>query len=192
MRRAAWLLGLLLLFAAAVEAAEDDVAVHRECGYCGMDRKAYGYSRMLVRYQDGAEVGVCSLRCAVVELDAHPERTVQALRVADRDTHALVEAEAATWVLGGRRKGVMTMRPKWAFAAPAGARTFVQGGGGGVSTWAVPTAAARLAGPALAAQAGSRHRRASASGCGARVRPDPDPGPAAPGATGQAEAPRYR
>jgi nitrous oxide reductase accessory protein NosL len=179
----AWLLGLLALGVAAVEAAEGDLAAHGACGYCGMDRKAYGYSRALVRYQDGAEIGVCSLHCAVVELSAHPERKVAALQVADRDTHALLDAEAATWVLGGRRRGVMTQRPKWAFATPAGAQAFVRAEGGAVVTWTEALAAAREDLAAEAAQAEARRRRASASGCGARVRPGP--GPSAPRATGQ-------
>lgn len=175
MRRAAWLLGLLLLGGAAVEAAEDDVAVHRECGFCGMDRKAYGYSRALVRYRDGAEVGVCSLHCAVVELEAHPGREVAALLVADRDTHALVEASGATWVLGGARRGVMTQRPKWAFATRQAAEAFVRAEGGALATWDEALAAARADLAEERARVEARRARAQASGCGARVRPEAGP-----------------
>ncbi len=46
--------------------AQDDIDAHRSCASCGMDRKAYGYSRMLIQYEDGAMVGTCSLHCAVV------------------------------------------------------------------------------------------------------------------------------
>jgi nitrous oxide reductase accessory protein NosL len=159
-----------------VEAAEDDVAVHRECGFCGMDRKAYGYSRALVRYADGAEVGVCSLHCAVIELDAHPDRTPKALLVADRDTHALVDAAAATWVIGGRRKGVMTQRPKWAFATREAAEAFVRADGGALATWDEALAAAKEDLAAERAQAEARRRRAGASGCGSKVRPEPPAG----------------
>jgi hypothetical protein len=172
----ALLLGLALVGAAAVEAAEDDVAVHRECGFCGMDRKAYGYSRALVRWGDGAEVGTCSLHCAVVELGGHPGRALGALLVADRDTHALVDAAAATWVIGGRRKGVMTQRPKWAFATREAAEAFVRAEGGEVVGWDAALAAAREDLAAERAQAEARRRRAGASGCGARVRPEPPPG----------------
>jgi nitrous oxide reductase accessory protein NosL len=175
-RRLALVLGLALLGAAAVEAAGDDVAVHRECGFCGMDRQAYGYSRALVRWADGAEVGTCSLHCAVVELDAHPGRALGALLVADRGTHALVDAAAATWVLGGRRKGVMTARPKWAFATRAGAVAFVEAEGGAVVGWDDALAAAREDLAAERAQAEARRRRANASGCGSKVRPEPPPG----------------
>jgi copper chaperone NosL len=180
-RRVALLLGLVLLGGAAVEAAEDDVAIHRECGYCGMDRKAYGYSRALVRYRDGAEVGTCSLHCAVIELDANPGREVAALLVADRDTHALVDAAAATWVLGGRRKGVMTQRPKWAFATRQAAEAFVEAEGGAVTGWEEALAAAREDLAAERAQTEARRRRAGASGCGARVKPEAAPAAVAPG-----------
>lgn len=169
MRRVALLLGLLLLGGAAVQAAEDDVATHRECSYCGMDRKAYGYSRMLLRAEDGGEVGVCSLRCAVVDLDAHPERKVAALLVADRDTHALVDAATATWVMGGRRRGVMTARPKWAFATRLAAEAFVAAEGGVVVTWDEALRAAREDVAAEAAQAAARRRRAGGMGCLARA-----------------------
>ncbi len=172
MRKVALLIGLMLLGGAAVEAAEDDVAVHRECGFCGMDRKAYGYSRMLVRWEGGPDVGTCSLHCAVTELAAHPDRRPAALLVADRDTHALVDATAATWVLGGRKKGVMTQRPKWAFATRDAAEAFVAAEGGALATWDEALAAAREDLAAEQAQAEARRRRAAASGCGARVRPE--------------------
>ncbi len=172
MRKVLLLLGLALLGGAAVEAAEDDVATHRECGFCGMDRKAYGYSRALVRWEGGPDVGTCSLHCAVVELEAHPERKLAALLVADRDTHALVEASAAAWVVGGRRKGVMTQRPKWAFATRAAAEAFVRAEGGEVVAWEAALAAAHEDLAAERSQAEARRRRAQASGCGARVRPE--------------------
>jgi copper chaperone NosL len=44
--------------------AQEDIKEHRDCIYCGMDRKAYGFSRMLIRYDDGTAVGVCSVHCA--------------------------------------------------------------------------------------------------------------------------------
>jgi copper chaperone NosL len=174
-RRAALLLGLLLLGGAAVGAAEDDLVLHRECGFCGMDRKAYGYSRMLVRWEGGPEVGVCSLHCAVVELEAHPDRRVGVLLVADRDTHALVDAAGASWVVGGGRRGVMTGRPKWAFATRAAAEAFVRAEGGALATWDEALAAARQDLAAERDEAEARRRRAQASGCGARVRPEPAP-----------------
>jgi len=139
-----WLaLAAALAAAGGVAASQDDLPVHRECRYCGMDRQAYGFSRMLVRYQDGAEVGTCSVRCTLVELDANPGRAVAALLVADRNTRDLVDAAAATWVIGGGKRGVMTARAKWAFATREAAEAFVRDHGGALATFDEARAAAR-------------------------------------------------
>lgn len=142
-RRGAALAPLLLLLLAATSLAQDDIARHRFCGECGMDRKAYGFSRMLVSYEDGAEVGTCSLHCAAVELGKAPGRKVKSLLVADRDRTELVDAEKAIWVLGGRKRGVMTANPKWAFASREGAEAFVREHGGRIVPWPEAMEAAR-------------------------------------------------
>jgi hypothetical protein len=108
-----------------------------------MDRKAYGFSRMLIQYEDGTEAGVCSLHCAVIELDANKGRTVKALLVADREDRKLIPAERAFWVIGGSKRGVMTQRPKWAFSTPAAAEIFVKTYGGTIITWNEALGAAR-------------------------------------------------
>ena len=123
--------------------AQDDIDVHRSCASCGMDRKAYGYSRMLIQYEDGAMVGTCSLHCAVVELDKNRGRTVKSLLVADRDTRALIDVEHAIWVMGGGKRGVMSQLPTWAFQSKAGAEAFMKVNGGKMVTWAEALAAAR-------------------------------------------------
>jgi copper chaperone NosL len=138
----ALLLLLLLLLCCGQASAQDsgDIDLHRHCHNCGMDRKSYGYSRMLLRYADGTETGVCSLNCAVVELDKEKGgqkkgRQDPALLVADRDTLELIEARSAYWVMGGNKRGVMTARPKWAFAAKEGAQAFIRTNGGTLVGW---------------------------------------------------------
>ena len=164
-RTGAGLLAAGLLYAAAALAAgQEDVARLPECTHCGMDRKAYGFSRALVRYEDGGEVGVCSLHCAVIELTAHPDRPVKALLVADRDTHELVEASTATWVMGGRKRAAMAARPKWAFATPGAAAAFVEDQGGEVISWPQALAAARED-VASGAQAARPRRSGGVFGC---------------------------
>ena len=121
----------------------NDIDNHRSCDFCGMDRKAYGFSRMLIRYQDGTEVGVCSLHCAVIELDANKDRAVNALLVADRNTRTMFDAEKAFWIIGGSKRGVMTQRPKWAFQSKAAAEAFIAEYGGKIVPWAEALAAAR-------------------------------------------------
>jgi len=132
----------LLLIVGSAAYAQDDISEHRNCVQCGMDRKAYGYSRMLIVYEDGSKVGVCSLHCAVVELNASG-RKLKSLLVADRNTRSLIDAESAVWVMGGKKKGVMTQRPKWAFSDKAAAQDFVGSNGGTIVSWDDVLAAAR-------------------------------------------------
>ena len=134
---------VLLGMAAMSVLAQDDLDTQRSCTNCGMDRKAYGYSRMLIRYEDGAMVGTCSLHCAVIELDANPGRTVKALLVADRDARTLINAARAIWVMGGTKRGVMTQQPKWAFQSASGAAAFLKANGGKIVTWTEALAATR-------------------------------------------------
>jgi len=115
--------------------AETDIDQHRDCIQCGMDRKAYGYSRMLVEYKDGTQVGTCSLHCVVTELYSNKNREVSTFKVADRDTRQLIDAEKAAWTIGGKKRGVMTMRAKWAFSTRKEAQKFVASYGGTIATW---------------------------------------------------------
>jgi copper chaperone NosL len=134
---------LMLLMKLPAVSAADDIDEHRSCIHCGMDRKAYGFSRMLVQYEDGSSAGLCSLRCVVVELDANPKRTVKAILAADRTERTLIDAEKAVWVMGGVKRGVMTTRPKWAFSTKAAADAFMEDYGGAIVTWNEALAAAR-------------------------------------------------
>jgi nitrous oxide reductase accessory protein NosL len=147
---------------AGTEDGREDLGRHRECGFCGMDRQAYGFSRAVVVYADGTEVGTCSLHCAVIELDAHPEKPLGRLRVADRDTHVLVDADAATWVMGGNKRAVMAARPKWAFATRAGAEAFRADHGGELVDWPRALQAAR---EDVAAERAASLRAAKPLGC---------------------------
>jgi nitrous oxide reductase accessory protein NosL len=134
---------LALLCAGTLAFSQEDITAHRFCAYCGMDRKAYGFSRMLIHYEDGSAAGVCSLHCAVIELNANQNRAVKALLVADRDNRDLVDAVKATWVIGGSKRGVMTQRPKWAFRTKAAAEAFIKDYGGAIVSWAEALASAR-------------------------------------------------
>lgn len=134
---------VLLCMARTIIFAQDDINDHRSCVNCGMDRKAYGFSRMLIQYEDGSSLGVCSLHCAVVELDADPGHKVKTILAADRDTRTLINAEQANWVMGGGKRSVMTKQPKWAFQSKNGAEAFIKANDGKLVTWAEALAAAR-------------------------------------------------
>jgi copper chaperone NosL len=127
---------LIMIVAAfsAAATADDDIEQHRSCAQCGMDRKAYAYSRMLIIYEDGA-AGVCSLHCAAKELASHSTRTVREILSADRNSRALLPARTAVWVMGGSKRGVMTTVPKWAFRAKDDAEAFVRTFGVKIITW---------------------------------------------------------
>jgi len=66
----------LIVLAGGVLAAPtgDDIAAFRSCEECGMDRKLYGYSRMLLTHVDGSRSGVCSLHCALTLQDRKSTR----------------------------------------------------------------------------------------------------------------------
>lgn len=123
---------LFVLFAIPVVFAVqfEDQLKHPLCQHCGMDRTKFAHSRMLVTYVDGEEVGTCSLHCAVRELKQTPDRETASVQVADYQSHELINADDALWVLGGNRPGVMTMRAKWAFSTLEGAESFVAKHGG--------------------------------------------------------------
>ncbi len=128
------MLASILVLPAAIF-AQDDIEQHRSCAQCGMDRKAYGYSRMLIQYEDGRTVGVCSLHCALEVLLQTEDHSKARLLVADRTTRVLIDAKQAVWVMGGSKRGVMTKRPKWAFKTKAEAAAFIKSYGGKLATW---------------------------------------------------------
>lgn len=112
-----------------------DVRAAPSCRHCGMDRDRFARSRMVVEYEDGTSVGLCSIRCAAVELAVTIDRMPRAILVADHGTRELVDAEKAVWVVGGSVPGVMTARAKWAFADRAAADAFVKANGGAVASF---------------------------------------------------------
>ncbi len=121
-----------MLVVGGIAAAQADTARHPACPLCGMDREQFGFSRMLIRFDDGSEVGTCSIRCAAVELVNRLDQAPVSFAVADYRTRRLIDAAKAFWVLGGDRPGVMSARAKWAFASLEDARSFVAAHGGAI------------------------------------------------------------
>ncbi|HBG04446.1 MAG: hypothetical protein A2075_03455 [Geobacteraceae bacterium GWC2_58_44] len=126
-------LSLSLLFSSAYVYAVDGVEAPKSCKLCGMDRTMFAHSRMVIVYADGSSMGTCSLHCATVDLKSNPGKKIQSLQVADYNTKSLVPAKKATWVIGGKKSGVMTSVAKWAFANKSDAETFAKGNGGKVA-----------------------------------------------------------
>lgn len=111
----------------------DDIASHPKCAYCGMDRKQYAYSRVLLKYRDGSDVGLCSVHCAGLDLALHPEKVPARIMVGTYDRRNLVDAEKAVWVLGGSEHGVMSIRGKWAFEKKEDTEAFLRDFGGSIT-----------------------------------------------------------
>lgn len=105
------------------------------CQYCGMDRTRFAHSRMLLKYEDGTTVGTCSINCAAIDLKEHAGKKVRSIQVADYNSKQLIDATTAAWVIGGDKKGVMTMLPKWAFARTEDAMAFIAAAGGKLATY---------------------------------------------------------
>ena len=131
-----WMLaGVILSLAAGICLAQDDVAKQASCKYCGMDRKTFAHSRMLVTYEDGSSIGTCSLHCTAVELALNIDKTPKTIEVGDYKTKKLIDAEKAFWVIGGNKPGVMTKRAKWAFESKADAEAYVKENGGKLASF---------------------------------------------------------
>ena len=112
-----------------------DVQKHPDCKYCGMDRQKFGHSRMLVTYEDGSEFGSCSIHCAALNMAVSLDKTPKMIQVGDYNTKNLIDAQKATWVIGGSKPGVMTKKAKWAFEKPADAEAFIKESGGSIGTY---------------------------------------------------------
>ena len=123
--------------------AQADIKQYPDCQQCGMDRDRFSRSRMLITYADGSSFATCSIACAVRDMKHNPAKAVTSVRVADYVTKKLIDAPTAIWVLGGKKRGVMTRVAKWAFAARSDAEQFVRENGGRVSGYEEALAAAR-------------------------------------------------
>lgn len=128
--KAALAVALTISLYAAFAYAQEDIAKHPKCKFCGMDRQQYATSRVFIQYEDGSSEGLCSLRCAAVEMALGIDRFPRSTSVGDYNTGALLDAPLAAWVIGGNKPGVMTRQPKWAFGTLADAEAFVKANGG--------------------------------------------------------------
>ena len=112
----------------------NDIEKFPKCPYCGMDRKQYHHSRMLIQYSDDLPDGVCSLHCAAISLAVNIDREPKAIWVADNASSAeitpLVEVGQASFLIGSQIKGVMTKRSKVAFGNEEAAKAAMVANGG--------------------------------------------------------------
>jgi hypothetical protein len=128
-------LAMLILSLTTIAYSLENIETPKSCQRCRMDRTIFAQSRLLVHFADGVTVGVCSLNCAVEEMMANGEKQVKSLQVADFNTSKLADARLVTWVVGGKKKGVMTALPKWAFIREEDAHEFLKDNGGEVISY---------------------------------------------------------
>jgi nitrous oxide reductase accessory protein NosL len=127
------ILAIVILICISVSAlvfAQEDVKKYPSCKYCGMDREKFAHSRVLIEYEDGTAVPLCSIHCAAVDLAINIDKTPKMMWVGDYGTKSLVDVEKALWVIGGKQMGVMTKRAKWAFEKKQDAEKFKTENGG--------------------------------------------------------------
>jgi copper chaperone NosL len=129
------LIAICLLLGNVLWALDNDVKAIPACKYCGMNREMFAHSRMLIEYSDGSKVGLCSLHCAAVDLALNIDKTPTSIQVGDYGKKELIDAEKATWIIGGNNPGVMTKNAKWAFADKNDAEKFQQANGGRLATF---------------------------------------------------------
>lgn len=120
--------------AADPKAFENDIEKYAKCPYCGMDRKQYHHSRMVVHYSDDLADGTCSIHCAAISLSVNVDREPKAIYVGDNASAAeikpLVEVGKATFLIGSSIKGVMTKRSKVAYSDEAALKASQAANGG--------------------------------------------------------------
>ncbi len=121
------LAGLLVCILIATVGADmdEDIRLHKNCKVCGMSRETFAQSRMLIEYDPEHMVGTCSIRCAALDLSLNMGRVPKSIQVSDFSDRHLIDAEKASWVIGGRKEGVMATRGKWAFRDKTAANTFM-------------------------------------------------------------------
>jgi copper chaperone NosL len=131
-----FILSVVLVFATFAAAQDQsDIQMHASCKYCGMDRAKFDFSRMLIQYEDGSSVGLCSIHCAALELANSIDKSPTSIQVGDFNTKNLIDAETAVWVIGGSKPGVMTRQGKWAFAKKEDAEAFMKSNGGTITSF---------------------------------------------------------
>lgn len=112
----------------------DDIAKYPKCPYCGMDRKQYHHSRMLIQYSDDLADGTCSLHCAAISLSLNVDREPKALWVGDNavagEIKPLVDVDKAFFLVGSKLPGVMTANSKVAYSSEEAAKAAQAANGG--------------------------------------------------------------
>jgi len=131
-KRSAIVIVLFLLVFGISSVAVAEMHTHGKdgCPFCGMEKEKFGHTWMTIEYDDGSKVGFCSIHCAAIDLATKIDKTPVKIEVGDYVSKKQVDAEKASWVIGGNKPGVMSKRAKWAFGKKADAEAFIKENGG--------------------------------------------------------------
>ena len=100
---------------------QDELSKYPKCPYCGMSRTKWNHSRHLVHYDDGLVDGTCSIHCLAISLSLNLDRGPKAIYAADFGSDAkikpLIEVDDATYLIGSKLRGTMSMQSRMAFSS---------------------------------------------------------------------------
>ncbi len=104
----------------------DELKKYPACPYCGMNRAQWAHSRHLVQYDDDLVDGTCSIHCLAISLSLNLDRGPKAIYAADfgaeGEIKPLVPVDSASYLIGSKLPGTMTMNSKMAFASADAAK----------------------------------------------------------------------
>ncbi|GAB6042546.1 nitrous oxide reductase accessory protein NosL [Endothiovibrio diazotrophicus] len=127
---------------------ENELEKYPKCPYCGMDRTKWNHSRHLVHYDDDRVDGTCSIHCLSISLSLNIDRGPKAVYAADFGSadkiKPLVPVDEATYLIGSKLKGTMSMRSKMAFADAEAAKSAMAAKGGELGDFDAALTAAYL------------------------------------------------
>ena len=117
----------------------DELAKYAKCPYCGMGRRKWHHSRMLIHYADDLVDGTCSLHCAAISLSVNLDRGPKAIYspdfASDAEIKPLIEVDKAAFLIGSALPGTMTKRSKRSFASAGAAKAAQAKHGGELGTF---------------------------------------------------------
>ena len=126
---------MIFVFAGIFLSGSFALADENGCHYCGMKKAMFGHSWMTIEREDGSFVGVCSVHCAAVDMALNIDKPAKDITVGDYNSKKQIDADAAYWVIGGNKMGVMTTNAKWAFESKESADEFIKQNGGRPATF---------------------------------------------------------
>lgn len=134
------------VYAAGKPASKPDAAPlvneldkYPRCVICNMDRSKFHFSRHLLHYADDHAEGTCSINCASEAMLRERKRGFKAIYAADfgvaGEPKPLVEASAATYLIGSSLRAVMSPVSKYAFAQRSAAEAAMSDAGGQLASF---------------------------------------------------------